>query len=488
MKKILLPVLALTAALTVSCNKEQEMDAPAAKATHKATIEATIDGTKTAYANDKTFSWIEGDKISVMEELDGEVKFDEFTASATGRSTTFSGEISDGATFGQWAVYPSNLNPQVTDGALSVTLPRFYMLDVQGEDVASGYISSDNPMANLPLVGQKQEDGKYKFSTAMGVVKFSFTNVPEDVAYVSLTANEVITGTFVADENGVFSLNSTDGGQFLFFQVTPTEQHTLDVYFPMPVGTLTAGLKVELTGSDAVTPYLSKTTVSDIEVVRNRVTEVAALEVQDSGLTLEDIYGVYEVATVDFFADEETGEYGTDTRYLVIEPSDNVNYGNVMFTNTFLGMPMENMYGTFNPGSGELTIPAQFIYENTEGTEYEEYFKYLVLATVLTGEDGKLSVDLVDVVLQFDETGDFHLSSEGAPMIAADLWEDDWGYYGCYSELNGTWMMSLEDLYADEEEEDPSTSSIKANNYRIPFTLNTQQLKARKAVTLNRVK
>ena len=484
MKIIILPVLALAAALTVSCNKEQEMDAPAAKATHKATIEASIEETKTAYANDKTFSWLEGDKISVMEELNSEVKFDEFTATATGRTTSFDGEISEGATLGKWAVYPSNLDPQVTDGALSITLPRYYMLDVQGEDVANGYLSSDNPMANLPLVGQKQEDGKYKFSTAMGMVKFSFTNVPDDVAYVVLTANEVIAGTFTADENGVFSLNSTDGGNIAFFQVTPTEQHALDVYFPMPVGTLTAGLKVELTGSDAVTPYLSKTTVSDIEVVRNRVTEVAALEVPTPILNLEDIYGVYQVAATSYFAEE--GDEPEST-YVVIEPDDS-GYGNVKFTTTFLGWPIDQLYGTFNVADGTLSVPIQYLWQDAD--DEVEDLEYLALCGLQVTDKYYLTAD--DMVLQFTEDLTFSLvAGESMPCIGSDIFEEKEsgaGIYDAYTVLDGTWIMSLEDLYADEEEEDPSTSSIKANNYRIPFTLNSQQLKARKAVTLNRVK
>lgn len=465
MKKLIFPVLALVAALTVSCNKEQEMDAPAAKATQKVTIEASIAGTKTAYANDKTFSWLAGDKISVMEDLDGTVKFNEFTAASEGPTTTFDGEISDGATLGKWAVYPSTLEPEVAeDGVLTV---RVQHGSVQEIDPA-------NPLQYLPLVGQKQEDDSYKFATAMGAVKFSFKNVPSSVAYFNIQANEPVYGFFTADADGTVKLSNfvNDGDGYSWWEVVPAEDGTLDVYVPMPVGTLTAGMKVWLEDI-AETSLFSITTTKDIEVVRNRVTELAPVEIPSSGMTLEDVYGVYEVETVDFFADEETGEYNVGSRYLVIEPSDNEDYGNVMFTTSFLGYPVQNMYATFNDVNGELIVAPQYIYKDEAG-EYADYFSYLVLATVLGTEDNP-SLELADMVLQFDEPGVFHLSSEGAPMIAVDVFEENWGYYGCYSDLNGTRIMTLEEFYSSEEASAaPKTKA--ARNFTMPIRSNNSSM------------
>lgn len=286
MKKLIFPVLALVAALTVSCNKEQGTESPAAKASQKVTIEASIAGTKTAYANDKTFSWLAGDKISVMEDLDGTVKFNEFTAASEGPTTTFDGEISDGATLGKWAVYPSTLNPTVADGVFSVTLPSQRFLDYS--ETASTYVSSTNPMANLPLVGQKQVDDSYKFTTAMGVVKFTITNVPAEAHFFVLrTATEPISGTFFVDTEGTITIdNATSGSTMAYFVISPEDGSTMAFYFPIPVGTLGAGLKVELLAEDGSTSLFSRSTVSEIEVVRNRVTEVAALNAKPAWTSL----------------------------------------------------------------------------------------------------------------------------------------------------------------------------------------------------------
>ena len=467
MKKLIFPVLALVAALTVSCNKEQGTESPAAKASQKVTIEASIAGTKTAYANDKTFSWLAGDKISVMEDLDGTVKFNEFTAASEGPTTTFDGEISDGATLGKWAVYPSTLEPEVSeDGTLTI---RVQHGSVQEIDPA-------NPLQYLPLVGQKQEDDSYKFATAMGAVKFSFKNVPDNVAYFNIQANEPVWGYFTADEDGTVKLaNFVSGDEepgYTWWDVVPAEDGTLDVYVSMPVGTLTAGMTVWLEDAQ-VNEIYAINTVKDIEVVRNRVTELAPVEIPSSGMTLEDVYGVYEVETVDFFADEETGEYNVGSRYLVIEPSDNEDYGNVMFTTSFLGMPVQNMYASFNDVNGELNVAPQYIYQDEAG-EYAEYFSYLVLATVLGTEDNP-SLELADMVLQFDEPGVFHLSSEGAPMIAADIFEENWGYYGCYSDLNGTRIMTLDEFYnSGEASAAPKTKA--ARNFTMPIRSNNSSM------------
>lgn len=452
MKKIILPVLALAAALTVSCNKEQGTDSPAAK-TRKATIEASIDGTKTYYANDKTFTWLAGDEISVMEELDGEVKFDVFTATAEGRATSFDGEISEGATFGKWAVYPATLEPTVDEaGVLSFHVQHGSVQD----------IDPANPLKYLPLVGQKQEDGKYKFSTAMGVVKFSFTNVPANVAYFNITAKEPVWGIFSADEDGTVKLDNFSEGDsepgYSWWDVVPNEDGTLDVYVPMPVGTLTAGMKVWLEDV-GVNTLFSITTAKDIEVVRNRVTELAPVALPSSSLTLEDIYGIYEVLPTSYWDGE------LESAYLVIEPSDNEDNGNVMFTTNFLGWPIDVMYGSFNTVNGDVSVPPQYIYQD-DGT-YADYFSYLILATIFETEDG-LSLDFANMVLQFDEPGVFHLAGEGYPAITYDLFEEDWGVYEAYTALEGVRIADYTEVHSA-----PGTKAVKS--YQVPFSFKSRQ-------------
>ena len=69
MKKIIVPVFILSI-ITWSCNKENSTPVQVEETTgwHTVTLNASVDSeiTKTAYAGDKTFSWSEGDQISVL--------------------------------------------------------------------------------------------------------------------------------------------------------------------------------------------------------------------------------------------------------------------------------------------------------------------------------------------------------------------------------------------------------------------------------------
>ena len=297
MRKSVISLLALAAVFAVSCNKEQAVEAPVLEgSTHPVTIRGSYVETKTAYANDKVFSWLAGDEISVMEDLDGTVKFDVFTAASEGAATDFSGEITDGASLGQWAVYPSSLEPAINDeGKLTVTLPKYSFLDVGTSSKPT--VTSDNPMSNLPLVGQKQADDSYEFSTAMGVVKFSFYDVDESVYYFNvLSSQEPLCGTFTVDEDGTVKLeNSKDNGLYVYWFVQPTAEKTLDVYLLVPVGTLSAGLKVWLEDEDE-NEIMSIISTKPIEVFRNRVTELAPLKGSEGWKSLG--YGKYNDAQV----------------------------------------------------------------------------------------------------------------------------------------------------------------------------------------------
>ena len=448
MKKIILPVLALAAALTVSCNKEQGTDSPAAKASKKVTIEASIDGTKTYYANDKTFSWLAGDEISVMEELDGEVKFDVFTAAAEGRATSFNGEISEGATFGKWAVYPATLEPEVDEaGVLSFKVQHG---SVQEIDPA-------NPLKYLPLVGQKQEDGKYKFSTAMGAVKFSFTNVPANAYYFNINAKEPIYGYFTADEDGTVKSANYVGEDaeagYSWWEIVPNEDGTLDVYVPMPVGTLTAGMEVWLEDI-GVNTLFSITTAKDIEVVRNRVTELAPIALPDAEpVALDDIFGEYTTTSYGAI-------YGWEQWGLSIEPSD-IEEADAMIPGSFIGWPIDAMYGFYDEESQILYFPAQEVYvdEENDGT--------WILISALLGEDEEGQTIIEDInyedamFLQFTQPGNFTSVGEYAPALyfAANSEDGGSGWADVYLVLTGAWAET------DGASLAPTAKASKANPF-----------------------
>lgn len=456
MRKSVFSLLALVAVFAVSCNKEQAVEAPVFEgATHPVTVKGSYVGTKTAYANDKVFSWLAGDEISVMEELDGTVKFDVFTAASEGATTDFSGEISNGATLGQWAVYPANLSPAVADGTLNVTLPQYYEA------------GTDNPLAVLPLVGQKQEEDAYQFSTATGVLKFTFTNVPDMTGILALTANEKLYGTFAVDADGTMKLENYvgDGDSEVYINVERTEENSIVAYLPVPVGTLTAGAVVTL-----YSPYLEFLyeieTKQDIEVARNCVTEIATVEVPSSGLTVDDIIGTYNV-TAYSVADEAENEY---TLTIQANPYESLqDWGNVIFTGEFFGIPINYypVFATFNTINGELIISDTYpIYQNSDYDSSQEAsqtnWQFIYSCHV---DEGLSTLLDTPVTLQFDEPGVFSSTFEGyiGTLISS-------GYLiGAFNNVTGT---RVEETGAESgtKAAAPAKVSVRPRmNVKIPF-------------------
>ena len=461
MRKSVISLLALAAVFAVSCNKEQAVEAPVLEgSTHPVTIRGSYVETKTAYANDKVFSWLAGDEISVMEDLDGTVKFDVFTAASEGAATDFSGEISDGASLGQWAVYPANLSPAVTEGALNVTLPQTY------EEV-----DSDNPMSSLPLVGQKQEGNAYQFSTAMGVLKFTFNNVPDMTGILAISANEELWGTFAVDAEGTVQLENYvgDGGKEVSIVVERTDDNGIVAYFPVPVGTLTAGAVVTL-----YSPYYEFLyeieTKKDIEVVRNRVTEIAPVEVPSSGLTVDDIVGTYNVVAFSVGADKEVEYQFTIEANPYEELQD---WGNVIISDSFFGIPINYypVFATFNTINGELIISDNYpIYNNEEfdssQEETSDNFQLVYNCHVNDALNGLLDTP---ITFQFDKPGEFYSTSEGYIGILLSSYD----LVAAFNNVKGTRIEEESNVEGGTKAAAPSKVSfrpmVKESVAKIPF-------------------
>jgi hypothetical protein len=72
--------------------------------------------------------------------------------------------------------------------------------------------------------------------------------------------------------------------------------------------------------------------------------------------TVEDVLGTYQYAAYSAYDDSES------TGTLVIEPSDNPEKGNVMFTTMYSTECISNVYATFVPTSGQLTVKSPQLY------------------------------------------------------------------------------------------------------------------------------
>ena len=294
MKKLLY----FAAALLTFAACEKEVEAPVEKATpatYKVTIKAGFaDETKTAYDAAGKFSWVAGDKIGVMVQKEGELKQVTFTAKSAGAVTEFEGEVEEGWTVAEYASYPFT---GVTEG---YARNDFAWDKSNGEEYGWrlwGSIKPDleNPLASTPLIAKKDAEGYYSFKTATGILKFTVKNVPLETYYAYLAVPSETKEQY--NLNGWYSLND-EGLPTMATAIEPWEDRynwnaptdynqTLDYYFFVPEGTLPVGTKFELCNSSwaAIKSFEVKTAV---EVVRNRVTNVAPVEIEAYSPALEE--------------------------------------------------------------------------------------------------------------------------------------------------------------------------------------------------------
>lgn len=284
MKKLFISALALAALTAVSCNKEVEM--PVEPGTHPVSIIATLsEETKTAYENEKTFSWVEGDHIYLLvsKDEDGSLDYIRMVAESSGTTVKFSGDCPDGYTPISIATYPKDTGNTNYSSDLqyqkSGDYPDSYRL--------WGTITPDlaNPMGSIPLIGLEQPDGTFSFKTATGILKFTVSNIPADAYFFQLDApsGTNLNGYFNLSNMSVINMSDAVAGwpqKYVYF--TPeAEGETRDFYLPIPVGTVPAGSTISIRSSSRGVIELA-TTAKDIEVVRNQVIRIPAVTCPDA--------------------------------------------------------------------------------------------------------------------------------------------------------------------------------------------------------------
>ena len=244
MMKKLLYILAFAGILAVSCTKETPAnDAPKAgtytfvlSATADVEADVVDDATKTAYANDKTFSWTNGDKISVLFHKDSDNKFFTLTADAGGSATaTFRGEVTDGYTLGasdggaKWALYPAS-DEHVYDPSYDWTDAYRVLFKVPEEtDFSNSEFS-----ANIPMRALGDDSNNFVFSPIAAAFKFTFI-VGDDVSTVKLNVSQ--SSSYYL--SGLFPFRNSDGGYLAF-----EKRHELGA----PVRSISITRKVEKVG------------------------------------------------------------------------------------------------------------------------------------------------------------------------------------------------------------------------------------------------
>ena len=362
MKKLFYSVLALAGILAVSCNKEiEQKQAPIqlseSVSTHTVKIRADFGAdTRTAYANDKTFSWVEGDVIYVytVNETTGKARFAELTAQASGATADFVGEVEDG--YEPWGIAFYAHSEWVTwdEDDFYIYLPGTTAID---DDQYSYHVDSSNPMASVPLSGLVDDEGVFHFTTATGVLKFNLTDLPEDAQYFELSAADgnMLQGLFAVDlETGQMNrdgavINWTyldDEGQEqtqrvsysnLFYKFEPDAGGNATIYVPVPVGTLGTGASIRIYNTNDEIVFTKKTK-KDITITRNKVTELTALSCQSTWESMgtgkyndaEYLYELYladmDVDDFEVYVDVDIQRNTSDPKeYKIIKPYEVIN-------------------------------------------------------------------------------------------------------------------------------------------------------------------
>ena len=297
-KYFLLSGIIFATTLLFSCSKEQEIvnDGENQEGTALNTIEAYIvEGTdsKTAYDSEGKFTWSNPDKITMVVYNSGSPtpskkgtidKYTYDTSNVDGRYATFSGSAFDD----EWkeagiALYPnykaSSYNCLTQGGTYDVDNKIEHFTVSLNQEIRPNLAT---PLDLVPLIGRKDGSGYYQFSTATGILKVTIKNIPSAARYVVLRSNNdyVMCGTFSLDSGSseIKESNYLSGGYYQkSIKFTPdADGEDRDFYFPLPTGTIPAGMTLLMdTGSSE--RILTKTTTSAITITANHITPLKAV-------------------------------------------------------------------------------------------------------------------------------------------------------------------------------------------------------------------
>ena len=354
MKKLFVFAASVAAVAAVSCSKN---DTPIQNSpVHK--ITATVENaTKTAYVESgstATFSWKAGDQIKLLVYSNSDAtkaaNFYRYNADSDGASSTFT--LSGTSSWGEWntigyALYPSDLGQGGTDGAYTVTLPDTYTVN-----------GSDFSTVKIPMIGKETATDVYSFKTAVGVLKLTLTNVPVAARKLVLKTSDAVAGTYPLDyENGLLmsAATSSTNDITINFSQQPAAS-TVNVYIPVPVGSISAGATIEIQQTDGTVIKATGATVKAIPVERNKILPIGSISVEDwvslgTGKFVDN-HGFYQAwwssstVTAETYLDVEIQQHATEpNRYRLVKPYqalfDTYN------TTPFAGATGPNEYLTF---------------------------------------------------------------------------------------------------------------------------------------------
>ena len=413
-------------ALLSACKKE--VSAPLTRGLGNITAYIDNSGTKTAYTDETKFSWVEGDAVRVVvtNVADGHVDRYSQWAQSSGVEVDFDGTTPDGTTWEAtgFAIYPSLDHGGSKSEGLTVTLPSVYE------------VSGDNYMSIIPLVGRADADNalRYKFRTAVGILKVRLANVPAAARLLTLNTTVNVSGVYplntVAFENGLGMSEALSGNTSVSVKFPQhTQGSDFAVYLPVAVGTIPAGATFSICAENGSELYTTPATVRDIPVQRAQLLDVtpsAPITYVVPTVDLTPVIGEYDMVTT-------AGPYSSNSTpgALVIAQSDDASKGNVMMTK-FAGVSGKQ-YGTFD---GEfITFPKDQIFG---ANPYEDAAEKPYVAIDFYKES------VVDA--QFQLLGNGRIKAVNADAMGLrTCTEADWQEYGG----GWPWALCFDSVYAE---------------------------------------
>ena len=332
MKKYILSA-ALFAVLLAGCNKTEATPEIISEEPQMMEIKAEILATKTTYDNTGKFSWLSADKMTLVVQQSGQ-SYNHYTfnnSTGDGATAVFTGSTPSGG----WEEYGVALYPNVnvsTKNALKEAGSYGNPLQVVLEQEIAP--SLNNPLEVVPLIGRKNAQDVYQFKTATGILAITVSNIPVDAYYLYLqdpSGTYAFSGTFeIGDKNEICAADAVSPSGNAFKKTiafTPEAAgETRTFYFPVPTGTIPAGITLKLDkGYPSYENIMTVTTKDPITVTANHVTPLGTVPAESwktlgTGKFLDDD-GFYATGGPASHVDVTIQQHATNTsRYRVVNP------------------------------------------------------------------------------------------------------------------------------------------------------------------------
>ncbi len=254
-------------------------------------LSAYIVETKTGYTIDETakkavFSWLEGDRIDVAVRCGSDYVALPFASASAGAQARFSDGIDNqslalirqdnpGAELSPWAFYPSGSSWSISGSDISVHLPT-------GDNYDAA-----NPLAIVPMFGIADSNGDYAFSPSTAVLAVPVQGITPEMDFITLESEATISGEFTLAVDGNSGTVKLEGAKDSYPGVMSLSFSNLSgdytFYFPLPEGTIPAGLTISLGQTSDWEGRMTLVSQSPVTLTRGRISRIPPIQFQSSG-------------------------------------------------------------------------------------------------------------------------------------------------------------------------------------------------------------